>query len=166
LPTYATREDVLRELGGDEETIKERIGLRLWTGDMTEMTVDLLEFEVPDHILARIDVRIEHASSRLNTAILAAYKGEPASPYPPHLVQATAQLAASQCCTTDGARPEYLREMVKDVDSYFSKIAAMQLDLGIEGPRESHRAPAAYVARGVGIRGRTGLDAEGCGCDE
>jgi len=165
LPTYATREDVLRELGGDEETIKERIGLRIWTGDMTEMTVDLLVFDVPDHILARIDVRIVQASSRLNTAILTAYKGEPTSPYPPHLVQAAAQLAATQCCVTDGARPDFLREMVADVDRYFAKIADMKLDLGIEGPRESHRAPAVFVARGIGIRGRTMLDVEGCGCE-
>ena len=165
MPTYATREDVLRELGGDLETIQSRLGLLKWNEAVTEVTVDGLAFDVPDSILARIDVRITQASSRLNTAILAAYKGEPPVPYPPHLVQATAQLAAYQCCSTDGARTDYLREMDKDVKAYFAQIAEMKLDLGIEGPREGHRAPAVFVARGIGIRGRTMLDVEGCGCE-
>lgn len=154
MTSYATREDVIRELGGTADMLKERLGEQLWTAPMTSVTVDGLTFDVPDHILLRIDTRIVQASSKLNTKILAAYKGEPAAPYPPHLAEAAAKIAATQCCTTDGARTDYLREMSKNVDAYFDQIAKMELDLGIEGPRESHRAPAAYVARGVGRRGR------------
>ena len=161
---------MLRELGGDRETIEERIGVRKWSEPVTSVSCDGLTFDMPDSVLVRIDKRIEQASSRLNTEILAAYKGEPDSPYPPHLVQAAAQLAAFQVCVTDGARTDFLREMDKDIKGYFAKISAMQLDLGILGPRPNHRAPAAYVAKGVGSgQGGGGMGHhhhhhKGCGC--
>lgn len=146
---YAQREDVLRELGGEPSVLKQRIEKRRWDDEpLTTVTVDGLEFEVPTSVLVRIDKRIEQASSRLNTAILAAYEREPFEPYPDHLVQATAQLAAFGVPTVDGQLPDYLKRMKEDVDRYFGMIADKLLDLGIpDAPRPYHRAPAATVVK-------------------
>ncbi len=58
--------------------------------------------------------------------------------------------------TTDGVRTDYMREAYADALTYFDKIAAWELDLGIVAPRPDHRAPSAFVARGLGSRGRGG----------
>lgn len=168
MPAYATREDVLAELGGDRPTLEQRFDRKRWVNEtLTSVTVDGLQFDVPTSILTRIDRRIRQASSRLNTAILEAYQAEPPSPYPDHLVQAAAQLAALNTVNTDGTRPEYLREMAASVDEYFTRIADMKLDLGIAGnDRPNHRAPGVTVVQGLGRnassrRGR-GRGYEGC----
>jgi hypothetical protein len=153
MPTYATVEDVLRELGGDRPALEQRFDVRKWEDEpVTSVTVDGLTFDMPDSLLTRIAVRIDHASSRLDTAILAAYKATPTAPYPLHLIRAAAVLAAMTSVTTDGTRPDYIRDMGEDVKAYFGKISKMELDLGIEGPRPRHRTPAVFVARGVGGR--------------
>jgi phage gp36-like protein len=164
MPTYCTTEDVLRELGGVRETIEERFDVRLWSGAVTSVTVDGLTFDMPDTILARIVKQIDFASSRLNTTILNAYKAEPAI-VPAHLTQAAARIAAWGSCPTDGTRPQYLRDAYDDALTYFDKIAKMELDLGIVTPRPRHRAPAAYVARGVGSRPSRSSTSYGGGFD-
>ena len=164
MAVYATREDVLRELGGDRPSLEERFSTRKWNEATESVTVDGLTFDFPTSLLVRIDVRLRNSSSRLDTAIFTAYEDVPSEPYPPHLVEATAKLSAFDSVNSDGTRPEYLREMKQDVDTYFLKIAAMELDLGIAGPRANHRAPAAFVARGVGQRGRSGRLGVSDGC--
>lgn len=147
MTAYATREDVLRELGGTLPVLQQRFDVRRWNEEPVEtVTVDGLEFEVPTALLVRIDKRIAAASSRLNTAILAAYETEPLEPYPDHLVEAAAMLAAFNTPQVDGVLPEYLKRMVESVDKYFAKIAATEIDIGIPGgPRPRYRAPAASV---------------------
>ncbi len=169
MPAYATREGVLRELGGDRPTLEQRFDRRRWVDEsLTLVTVDTLDFKVPTSILVRIDERILQASSRLDTAILEAYKAVPTSPYPEHLAQAAALIAALNTVNTDGTRPEYLRQMAKEVDEYFTRIADMKLDLGIDGEaRPDHRAPGVTVVRGIGQRsgrgrGRGGYGYGGC----
>lgn len=166
MTAYCTREDVLRELGGDRPTIEQRFDVRKWLEEaLIDVTVDTLEFAIPTSVAARIDKRIAQASSRLNTAILMAYQDEPFVPYPAHLVQATAQCAAYESVNTDGTRTDYMREMKKDVDAYFLKIADMKLDLGIVGARPKHRTPGVHVSPlgGGGRRGR-GRSGYGGGC--
>lgn len=157
MSAYATREAVLAELGGTQPVLEQRFDRRRWVDEtLTAVTVDDLEFKVPASILTRIDRCIRQASSRLNTAILEAYKAEPTEPYPDHLIQATAQLAAFNAVNTDGARPEYLRQMAEEVDEYFTRIADMKLDLGIVGEtRPDHRVPGVTVVR-IGQRSRRG----------
>ncbi len=171
MPTYCEREDVLRELGGDQPTIQKRFDLRKWEGGepLESVTVDGLTFDMPTSIMLRIDVQISFASSRLNTAILNAYKAEPAS-IPPHVTKAAASIAAFEMVTTDGVRTEYMRAANTDALTYFDKIAKWELDLGIVAPRPVHRTPAVFLAQGVGGGGsqrhRHGRHHHrgGCGC--
>ena len=140
---YATRVDVLRELGGTLQTLKSRFGSLLWTGDVTSVTVDTLDIDVPDAVLARIDVQLENANSLVNTYVLQGYQTTPTT-VPAHLRAATAKLAAYSSVTTDGVRPEYLRSMESHVKDYLGKLSKGELDLGlVSATRPLMRRPSA-----------------------
>ncbi len=76
---YATQEDVLRVLGGTLRTVQSHFSRSLWDGGVpvTVVTVDTLDFEVPDTVLARIDKQLGFADSRVDGYVLQAYKSRP-----------------------------------------------------------------------------------------
>ena len=148
---YAEREDVLRVLGGTLDIIQTRFDLSLWDGafPVTEVTVDGNAFDMPDTLLARIDRQVTDANSRVDGYILKAYRARPA-PVPEHLRSATARLAAYHTMSTDGVRPDYVREDHKETLAYLKDLASGKFDLGIVSPRPRTRRPAFHVSLGVG----------------
>ncbi len=147
---YASTEDVLRELGGTEATLKQRMGRLLWNGPVTSVTVDEETFDVPDTVLSRISTQLEYANGKVNSSIMRAYQWTPEpGNIPPIVRSATAQFAAYRSVTTDGVRPDYLRQMEADSKQVLADLRRGEIDLGIESPRPHMRKPAAYFSSGV-----------------
>ena len=145
---YATTTDVLRVLGGTEKLLKERFGLVLWSGAVTSVEVDGSTFDVPSLVLQRIERQIVAAESRVDGYVLKQYKSKPTT-VPPHLTDAVAKIAAYNAVTTDGSRPEYLREMFASAESFLKDLAMGRVDLGLnEDPRPAHKMPAPHYSSG------------------
>jgi len=146
MPLYATQEDVLRVLGGTLRTVQSHFARSLWDGGypVTNVTVDDNDFDVPDTVLTRIDKQLEFADSRVDGYVLHAYKNRPTT-VPPHLVSATARLAAYHVLTTDGVKTDYTTQLHKETLAYMKDLAAAKFDLGIETPRPRYRFPGAVI---------------------
>lgn len=166
---YATREDVLRILGGTLEDVQKYFSVALWDGDypLTEVIVDSNAFDVPDTLLERIDKEIATAQSRLEGYILQAYQAKPTEPVPLHLTQGCARLAAYTILSDDGVKTDWVTNLRADTLRYMKDLSEAKFDLGItDESRPNYRFPAAMVSRGVGgsstrSRRRRG---RGCGC--
>jgi phage gp36-like protein len=102
------------------------------------------------------------ANSRVDGYVLKAYKARPTL-VPEHLRSATARLAAYHAVSTDGVRPDYVREDHKETLAYLKDLANCKFDLGVVAPRPRMRKPAVHISMGVG-GGNGGRGGRGRGC--
>jgi phage gp36-like protein len=151
MPAYATREDVLRVLGGTERVAKEYFGRSLWLppNPLTSVTVDGNTYDVPSTIIARIDDQLEVSDSVINGFILAAYKATPTT-VPRHLTRSAAGMTAYHVLVSEGVKTQYVRDLHEEALMFQRALRDGKIDLGIPDPRPAHIAPYAEVRRGLG----------------